>query len=124
MDEPYEVVSNGEETALVELPISWILDNYPYNGENANGSNPSPDAVFQIHNVKFDLAYKEKALFILTNHPHISGHRSRVVELDKRITYTKSKSGVWFATLEQIQDTIKEAGHVDGTSSFAARYDF
>jgi hypothetical protein len=36
-------------------------------------------------------------------HPHIIGHRSRTVMLDKLITYMKSKPGtIWFATHEQI----------------------
>src|SRR5215475_2045189 len=30
MDEPYEVVSKGRPTGLIELPINWILDDYPY----------------------------------------------------------------------------------------------
>ena len=32
MDQPYEIVSMGKPTGLIELPISWILDDYPYYG--------------------------------------------------------------------------------------------
>jgi peptidoglycan/xylan/chitin deacetylase (PgdA/CDA1 family) len=108
MDQPYEVRANGKSTGLIELPISWIVDDFPYYGENGDGSLPSPDAVFQIYKGEFDTAYREKTLFVLTNHPHISGHGSRAEQLDKLITYIKTKPGVWFATLEQIAKYIKE----------------
>ena len=108
MDQPYEVLANGKSTGLIELPISWIADDFPYYGENGDGSLPSPDAVFQIYKAEFDTAYRDKTLFILTNHPHISGHGSRVEQIDKLITYIKTKPGIWFATLEQIAKYIKE----------------
>ena len=110
MDEPYDLVSNGKSTGLVELPISWIADDYPYYEPESAGALPSPDGVFQIYRAEFDGAYQEKTMFILTMHPHISGHRSRIVAIDKLITYMKSKPGVWFATLEQIANYVKTSG--------------
>jgi len=108
MDEPYEVVSNGKATGLVELPISWIRDDYPYYGENGDGSLPLPNGVFQIYKEEFDVAYQGKTLFVLTMHPHISGHGSRMTQIDKLISYMKSKLGVWFGTLEEIAKYVKE----------------
>jgi len=110
MDEPYDLVSNGRSTGLLELPINWIADDYPYYEPEAAGSLPSPDAVFQIYKAEFDDAFKQKSMFILTLHPHITGHRSRIVQLEKLIAYMKSKPGVWFATLEQIATYIKNSG--------------
>ena len=49
-------------------------------------------------------------MFLLTVHPHIIGHRSRIVLLERLIAHMKSKPGVWFATHEQI------ARHVKGSS--------
>jgi hypothetical protein len=40
MDEPYELVQNGKPTGLTELPIEWILDDFPYYGGDASGSAP------------------------------------------------------------------------------------
>jgi hypothetical protein len=57
-----------------------------------------------------DGALEERSLFILTMHPHITGHRSRIVQLEKLIAYMKSKPGVWFATLEQIATYVKKPG--------------
>ena len=113
MDEPYDLVSNGKSTGLLELPINWIADDYPYYEPEAAGSLPSPNAVFQIYKAEFDGAFQERSLFILTMHPHITGHRSRIVQLEKLIAYMKSNPGVWFATLEQIATYVKKsnAGH-------------
>jgi len=107
MDEPYEVVSNGQPTGLVELPINQIANDYPYYGEDADGAIPSPEAVFQIFKAEFDMAYQERTLFVLTQHPHVSGHRSRIVELERLIAYMKSKPGVWFATMEQAASYLR-----------------
>ena len=110
MDEPYDLVSNGKSTGLLELPVNWIADDYPYYEPEAAGSLPSPDAVFQVYKAEFDGALQERSMFILTMHPHITGHRSRIVQLEKLIAYMKSKPGVWFATLEQIATYVKKSG--------------
>jgi hypothetical protein len=102
MDQPYELVSNGTATGLIELPVTWILDDYPYYGENADGSMPRPESVFEVYKAEFDGAYEERTLFLLTMHPHISGHRSRIAQVERLIKYMKSKPGVWFATEEQV----------------------
>jgi peptidoglycan/xylan/chitin deacetylase (PgdA/CDA1 family) len=107
MDEPYEILADGKPTGLVELPIEWILDDFPYYSGNASGSLPSPEGVFQIYKDEFDMAYEERTMVVITLHPHVSGHRSRLTQIEKLITYMKSKPGVWFATLEQIASFVK-----------------
>jgi peptidoglycan/xylan/chitin deacetylase (PgdA/CDA1 family) len=108
MDEPYELLANGQETGMIELPINWIADDYPYYEPQAAGSLPDPDLVYEVYKAEFDAAYQERTLFILTMHPHITGHRSRIAQLEKLITYMKSKPGVWFATLEQVANYVKK----------------
>jgi peptidoglycan-N-acetylglucosamine deacetylase len=107
MDEPYELVAGGQPTGMVELPIEWILDDAPYFGRG--GALPSPELIFKTYKDEFDLAYEKGTMFMLTLHPHIIGHRSHISHLDKLIDYMKSKSGVWFATAEQIATYVKEA---------------
>jgi len=107
-DEPYEIVSNGQPSGVIELPISEIDNDYVYYGETANGALPSPDALFQIYKAEFDLAYEERTMFILTQHPHVSGHRSRISVLDRLTAYIQSKPGVWFATMEQAANYVKQ----------------
>jgi peptidoglycan/xylan/chitin deacetylase (PgdA/CDA1 family) len=105
-DDAYEVTIDGQPSGVIELPIERILDDAPYYGA-ANGSLPSPELVDQIYRAEFDVAREEGGLYVLTMHPHYTGHRSRVLWLEKLITYMKSKPGVWFATHEEIARYLK-----------------
>lgn len=106
MDEPYEIVSNGEATGMVELGIDWTLTESPYLGRT--GTMPLPESVFKLFRDEFDGAYEMRTMFVLTLHPHISGHRAPIKYLDQFIAYMKAKPGVWFATCEQIARYVKE----------------
>jgi peptidoglycan-N-acetylglucosamine deacetylase len=106
-DDAYEILLDKKATGVVELPIERIVDDFPYFGSAANGGMPNPDAVLAVFQSEFDVAYDEGGLFILTMHPHITGHRSRVAGLEKLIVHMKSKPGVWFATHEQIARYVK-----------------
>ena len=106
-DDAYELLLDGKPTGVVELPIERILDDSPYFGGNADGSNPSVGDVYEVFQSEFDVAYEEGGLYLLTMHPHMMGHRSRAAMLEKLIKYMKSKPGVWFATHEQIANHVK-----------------
>ena len=107
MDEPYELVSNGEPTGLTELAIDWTLTETPYLGRT--GALPSPGQLFQLYREEFDGAYEQRTMFVLTLHPHVIGHRAPMRHLDELVRYMKSKPGVWFATGEQIARYVKDA---------------
>jgi peptidoglycan/xylan/chitin deacetylase (PgdA/CDA1 family) len=107
MDSPYELLAHGKPSGVVELPVNYILDDWPYYEPDATGSMPSPSAVYEVYRDEFDGAYAEGGLFILTLHPHVSGHRSRIVVLDRILSHIKSKPDVWFATLEQVASYVK-----------------
>jgi peptidoglycan-N-acetylglucosamine deacetylase len=109
-DHPYEVLADGQPTGLVELPVEWILDDFPYFWMDRSSTvrpTMTPDEVFAIWKGEFDGAYEERGLFILTMHPHVIGHRARIAMLDRLVTYMKSKQGVWFATHEEIAKYVK-----------------
>jgi peptidoglycan-N-acetylglucosamine deacetylase len=106
-DDAYEVTIDGQPSGIIELPIERILDDAPYYGA-ASGSLPSPELVDQIYRAEFDVAYQERGLYVLTMHPHYTGHRSRVLWLEKLIVYMKSKPGVWFATHEDVAAYLKK----------------
>ena len=110
-DDAYEMLIDGSPSGVVELPIERILDDFPYFGGNADGSNPAPGAVLEVFRMEFDVAYEEGGLYVLTMHPHIMGHRSRVAILERLIEHMKAKPGVWFATHEDV------ARYVKGSSS-------
>ena len=106
-DDAYELLLDGTPTGVVELPIERILDDYPYFGGGADGSNPSLEDVYQVFQSEFDVAYEEGGLYILTMHPHLTGHRSRAAMLERLVSYMKRKPGVWFATHEQIAQHVR-----------------
>ncbi len=106
-DDAYEILIDGAPSGVVELPIERILDDFPYFGGNADGSMPSPGAVLEVFQSEFDVAHEEGGLYVLTMHPHIMGHRSRVAILDRLIRHMKAKGGVWFATHEQVARYVK-----------------
>jgi peptidoglycan/xylan/chitin deacetylase (PgdA/CDA1 family) len=111
-DRPYEVLFKGKPTGIVELPVEWILDDYPYFWMDRFSTirpTMTPDEVFSIWKAEFDVAWEERGVFILTMHPHVIGHRGRIAMLDRLVTYMKSKPGVWFATHEQIARHVKNA---------------
>lgn len=104
-DKPYELVSSGQKTGIVELPVEWILDDYPYFGmDRTRAIRPhmTPNEVLQIWSSEFDIAYEEGGMFLLTMHPQIIGHRSRIVMLEELIKHIQSKPNVWFATHEEV----------------------
>jgi peptidoglycan/xylan/chitin deacetylase (PgdA/CDA1 family) len=105
MDEPYELMSNGQSTGIVELAIDWTLTETPYLGRG--GTMPSPKLLYQLYKDEFDGAYKDGTMFLLTLHPHVTGHRAPMRHLEQLIAYMKSKPGVWFATCEQIARYLK-----------------
>ena len=111
-DHPYEVLAGGKPTGIVELPVEWILDDYPYFWMDRTSTirpTMTPDEVFSIWKAEFDVAYQERGLFILTMHPHVIGHRARMAMLERLVAHMKSKpGGVWFATHEQIARHVKE----------------
>jgi peptidoglycan/xylan/chitin deacetylase (PgdA/CDA1 family) len=109
-DRPYEILADGSPTGVVELPVEWLLDDYPYFGFDRYTSvrpHIAPNEVFEIWAAEFDLAYREGTLFILTMHPKYIGHRSRILMLEKLIEYILSRKNVWFATHEEIARYVK-----------------
>jgi peptidoglycan/xylan/chitin deacetylase (PgdA/CDA1 family) len=110
-DRPYELVENGKPTGIIELPVEWLLDDYPYFGFDRYSSvrpHIQPMDVFSIWAAEFEKAYEEGTLFVLTMHPKYIGHRSRVVMLEKLIQHMRTFKKVWFATHEEIARYVKK----------------
>ncbi len=106
-DRPYELLQHGEPTGLVELPVEWILDDAPLMNPLGNSYTP-PRELLQVYIDEFDKAYDEGTMFLLTTHPHIIGHRSRIVILEELIDHIRARGDVWFATHEQVARYVKE----------------
>lgn len=110
-DRPYEILAEGKPTGLVELPVEWILDDYTYYSYDRPSyayHRMSDSDVLEIYRGEFDKAYEEGAMFLLTMHPFVTGHRSRLAALERLIVHMKAKTGVWFATHEQVARAAAE----------------
>ncbi len=106
-DRPYELLRRGEPTGLVELPVSWVLDDAPL--FNPLGQRyASPREVMQVWIDEFDRAWEERTMFLLTMHPHVIGPRSRIVALEGLITHIKGRGDVWFGTHEAAARWVRE----------------
>lgn len=103
--EPYELLENGEPTGIVEIPVEWIRDDAVYfNMDRMSALRPytSPDAVFEIFRRELEGAHQDGGLFVLTMHPHVIGHRSRIWILEEIIRLARALDGVWFATHAEV----------------------
>jgi peptidoglycan/xylan/chitin deacetylase (PgdA/CDA1 family) len=104
-DDPYEILADGNPTGVVELPPEWIRDDAVYfNMERYAGLRPytPPSAVEEIFRAEFDGAWNERGLFQLTLHPHVIGHRSRIVLLERLVRYIKQRGKIWFASHAEV----------------------
>jgi peptidoglycan/xylan/chitin deacetylase (PgdA/CDA1 family) len=100
-DDPYELTDNNEPTGIVELPPEWIRDDAVYfNMLRFSALRPytPPSAVEEIFRAEFDGAWEERGLFLLTMHPHVIGHRSRIGLLERLVGHMQARGGCWFAT--------------------------
>lgn len=110
-DDAYELLDQGEPTGIVELPPEWIRDDAPYfNFVRFSALRPytAPSAVEEIFRAEFEGAHAEGGMFLLTMHPHVIGHRSRIALLDRLVAYMKSKGDVWFATHAEVAAWCKD----------------
>jgi peptidoglycan-N-acetylglucosamine deacetylase len=110
-DEPYELIDDGEPSGVVELPVEWIRDDAVYFAMHRfTGLRPytPPSAVAEIFTAEFDGARAEGGLFLLTMHPHIIGHRSRLPVLDRLIEHAQASGDAWFATHAEVARWVKE----------------
>lgn len=104
-DEPYELLADGVPTGIVEIPVEWIRDDAPYlTMDRHAGTRPytPPRELLRIWLDEFEQAHAERGLFQLTLHPHIIGHRSRIIVLEQLLKHISSISGVYFARHDEI----------------------
>ncbi|MFG3378123.1 MULTISPECIES: polysaccharide deacetylase family protein [Streptomyces] len=113
-DEPYEIVAAGHPTGLVEIPVDWIRDDAPYFTMDRYGSvrpYSRPRDVGEIWRDEFDAAHRDGGVFQLTLHPHVIGHRSRLVVLRELLDHITAHPRVWFATHAQLADAARGVLH-------------
>jgi peptidoglycan/xylan/chitin deacetylase (PgdA/CDA1 family) len=112
-DHPYRLAISPEPGAasIVELPAHWSLDDWePYNylpGITGSGVIASPAEVIARWTLELEALVEEGGLFMLTNHPFVSGRASRAAGLGRLIERAQEIAGLWIATAAEI------AAHVE-----------
>lgn len=113
-DAPYEIVQKGKPTGLVELPVQWILDDAPlFDPRGERYMNPRD--VARVWMDEFDKAFEEGGMVVLTLHPHVSGHRSRIVALEQFIRYVQTRAPggqVWWATHADAAEYVRSQANL------------
>jgi len=101
-DVPYV---HADPAGLVELPVSWVLDDAPFfwfDEESWNKKIHSAADVQAIWQEEFAAAYGDHGYFGLTMHPQIIGRPARIRMLDELIGWMQRFDGVWFATCSEV----------------------
>ena len=115
-DHPYLLATSEEPGAatIVELPGHWALDDWEaYNylpGITGSGVISSPADVLARWTLELEALAQEGGLFMLTNHPFVSGRASRAVALETLVERAQSIDGLWIATAAEIAAHVATLG--------------
>jgi peptidoglycan/xylan/chitin deacetylase (PgdA/CDA1 family) len=103
----------GQEIDLVEMPVSWVLDDFPQFEyvRPQGGGLKDPDQVFNLWRGEFDYVYEHEpgGVFILTMHPQVIGRGPRILMLERLIQYMRERSGVRFAKMGEVAEAWRQA---------------
>ncbi|HZS93602.1 MAG TPA: polysaccharide deacetylase [Chloroflexota bacterium] len=108
--------SFGRETSMVEIPVSWSLDDYPHFEYSRVGQAILPglrgaDAVISnwLDDVRYMVRDFENGVAVLTFHPQVIGRGHRMLALERLIEGLRALD-VSFSTLESVADRFRQ-GH-------------
>jgi len=94
----------GSPSVIVEIPVAWELDDFPYFHFGWKPLTPglrSTDDVFKLWLAEFEAAHEEQGVFTLTCHPEVIGRAPRVKMLEQLITHMQAQEGVAFLTMAE-----------------------
>lgn len=97
---------------LVELPVSWLLDDAPhfwFDESSWNKTIRSAAAVQALWREEFAAIYADGGYFGLTMHPQIIGRPARLMMLEELLEWIRGFDGVWFATCGEVAAYVRAA---------------
>ena len=116
-DAPYVF---GKPIDVVELPITWTLDDFPYFELDSTGSGlKAASHVEEIWRDEFTFAYQHApgGLYNLTMHPQVIGRGHRLMMLDRLVGFFAQHPGVKFDTLGGYVERWRKANPFAGWAS-------
>jgi peptidoglycan/xylan/chitin deacetylase (PgdA/CDA1 family) len=105
-DRPYLEVVDG--APLLELPVHWSLDDWPYYGwsVDAGGNLFSPSVWYESWMAEFESALAERRLVTYTMHPEVIGRGYRLRALERLMREMTAHGNVWFPTHSQVASLV------------------
>lgn len=102
----------GADSPVVELPVAWELDDFPYFHFVTRPANPGlrkPSDVLDIWLGEFQYCHEhvEGGVFTLTMHPDIIGRGPRIEMLSALIGEMKRRHGVAFSTMTEVAGAFR-----------------
>lgn len=98
----------GHASHVLEIPVSWYLDDFPPLGYVTGGQSgqQDTDTIFKRWRDIFDYGYHrvENGVYTTCVHPQIIGQPHHMMWYERLIEHIASHDGVWFATLDEIAD--------------------
>lgn len=112
--EPYTF---GEPCELVEVPVTWGLDDFPAS-EYIPGQNTGlmpPSALEEIWRGDFEYAHANcpGGVYDLTMHPQVIGRGHRMLMLERLVEHFSSYSGIVFEPLGDYVERWKDKNPLD-----------
>nr|WP_180205537.1 polysaccharide deacetylase [Pseudomonas sp. SbOxS1]NYU05653.1 polysaccharide deacetylase [Pseudomonas sp. SbOxS1] len=104
-----DIFEHGEQSDVLEFPVAWELDDYPYFQFSPRPLNTGlrlAEDVYKSWSAEFDYAHQVSGVFTLTCHPEIIGRGPRIVMLEKLIKHMQ-QPGVEFMTMGDATKHIK-----------------
>lgn len=114
---PTTMMEFGEVSDLVEMPITWLLDDFIV-FEHIWGSQEGlrrPRDIEELWREEFDYGYAnhDGGSMTLTMHPQVIGRGSRITMLERLIDYMMDHEGVTFAPQGVVAAEWKAANDVE-----------
>jgi hypothetical protein len=114
-DVPYELAVRGAEVpSIVEIPVSWALDDWEQYcflpGLSDGLPIESPLKVRELWMLELEAMVEVGGCFTLTNHPFLTGRPSRAVVLEGLVARAVEMGEVWVAGLGQIAEHVRSLG--------------
>jgi peptidoglycan/xylan/chitin deacetylase (PgdA/CDA1 family) len=108
----------GRPGPLVEVPISWALDDWPHFEPGSKGVGPmsAPSKVEEIWvgELRYAWAHEPGGVLTITMHPEAIGRGHRLVMLERFIALARSLDGVVFDRLDRIVERWSTANPPPG----------
>jgi peptidoglycan/xylan/chitin deacetylase (PgdA/CDA1 family) len=109
----------GPEIDLVELPVSWVLDDFPHFeylrvGDRVYPGLSAPSKVEEIWRAEFDYMVREVSdgVFTLTMHPQVIGRGHRVLMLECLLDHMRSEIDVVFSLCHLAAAEFRQRNHI------------